>query len=157
MCLPKQERLFYHGLMRRSQYLEISCKSALNRVQGMPFAWSLNPYRGCTHACHYCYARASHTYFDLNADEDFETRIFVKVNVADVLRRELARPSWRGEPIALGTATDCYQPAEGRFRLTRQVLEVCLDYSQPVSIVTKSTLIRRDQELLAALARRTSV
>ena len=123
--------------MRHPQYIEVRGKSALNRVRGMPFAWSLNPYRGCVHACHYCYARASHTYFDLNADDDFETHIFVKVNVAEALRRELNRPSWRGESIALGTATDCYQPAEGRFRLTRQLLEVCLAYRQPLSLVTR--------------------
>ncbi|HZS87453.1 MAG TPA: radical SAM protein, partial [Chloroflexota bacterium] len=143
--------------MRRPQYIEIRCKSALNRVQGMPFTWSLNPYRGCVHACHYCYARASHTFYDLNADEDFETQIFVKVNIAEVLRGELARPSWCGESIALGTATDCYQPAEGRFRLTRRILEVCLARHQPLSIVTKSTLILRDRDLLAELAQRAPV
>jgi len=143
--------------MTRPRYIEIRCKSAVNRVQGMPFKWSLNPYRGCAHACHYCYARASHTYYDMNADEDFETNIFVKVNIAEVLRRELARPSWAGESVALGTATDCYQPAEGRFRLTRAVLEVCLAQGQPLSLVTKSTLILRDRDLLAALARQVPV
>ena len=112
--------------MARVQYREVQCKSALNRVRGMPFKWSLNTYRGCAHACHYCYARASHAYYGLNAGEDFETKIFVKVNVADVLRRELARPSWLGEQVALGTITDCYQPAEGRFRVTRGVLEALL-------------------------------
>lgn len=149
--------MFYYECMTRPRYIEIQCKSALNRVRDMPFKWSLNPYRGCAHACHYCYARASHTYYDLNADEDFETTIFVKVNVADVLRRELARPSWTGEPVALGTATDCYQPAEGRFRLTRGVLETLLDHETPLSIVTKSTMILRDRDLLAALARRVKV
>ncbi len=143
--------------MTRPRYIEIRCKSAVNRVQGMPFKWSLNPYRGCAHACHYCYARASHTYYDMNADEDFETNIFVKVNIAEVLRRELARPSWAGESVALGTATDCYQPAEGRFRLTRGVLEVCLARGQPLSLVTKSTLILRDRDLLAELARQVPV
>lgn len=143
--------------MGRPQYIEIRCKSAINRVQGMPFKWSLNPYRGCTHACHYCYARASHTYYDLNADEDFETKIMVKVNVAEVLHHELSRPSWADEPIALGTATDCYQPAEGRFRLTRRVLEVFREHTTPFSVVTKSTLILRDRDLLAALARRLAV
>ncbi len=139
--------------MSRVQYVEVQCKSALNRVQGMPFKWSLNTYRGCAHACHYCYARASHTYLDLNADDDFETRIFAKVNVAEVLRRELARPSWQGESVALGTATDCYQPAEGRFRLTRGVLSVLLERRNPMSMVTKSTMILRDLDLLAELAR----
>ncbi len=147
----------YNRCMTRPRYIEIRCKSAVNRVQGMPFKWSLNPYRGCAHACHYCYARASHTYYDMNADEDFETNIFVKVNIAEALRRELARPSWAGDSIALGTATDCYQPAEGRFRLTRAVLEVCLERGQPLSLVTKSTLILRDRDLLAELARRVPV
>ena len=139
--------------MARVQYIEIQCKSALNRVRGMPFKWSLNTYRGCAHACHYCYARASHTYYGLNAGEDFETKIFVKVNVADVLRRELARPSWLGEQVALGTITDCYQPAEGRFRVTRGVLEALLARRNPISMVTKSTLVLRDLDLLAELAR----
>jgi DNA repair photolyase len=145
--------VFYHLCMARVQYLEVQCKSALNRVRGMPFKWSLNPYRGCAHACHYCYARASHTYYGLNAGEDFETKIFVKVNVADVLRRELARPSWPGEQVALGTITDCYQPAEGRFRVTRRVLEALLERRNPISMVTKSTLVLRDLDLLADLAR----
>ncbi len=136
------------------RYIEVRSKSAVNRVHGMPFKWSLNPYRGCTHACHYCYARASHTFYDMNVDEDFETQIFVKVNVAEVLARELRRPSWGGESIALGTATDCYQPAEGRFRLTRRILETFLAHDAPFSIVTKSTLILRDRDLLARLASR---
>jgi len=143
--------------MPRAQYIEIECKSALNRVEGMPFKWSLNPYRGCTHGCHYCYARASHTYYDLNADEDFETKILVKVNFPEVLRRELGRPSWRGEQVALGTATDCYQPAEGRFRITRRALEVLRDHANPVGMVTKSPMVLRDLDVLADLARIASV
>ena len=139
--------------MARAQYVEVPCKSALNRVRGMPFKWSLNTYRGCAHACHYCYARASHTYYGLNAGEDFETKIFVKVNAADVLRRELARPSWLGEQVALGTITDCYQPAEGRFRVTRGVLAALLERRNPISMVTKSTMVLRDLDLLAELAR----
>src|SRR5207248_5489782 len=125
-ALAYVERLFYDLAMAYVQYIEVPCKSALNRVRGMPFKWSLNTYRGCAHACHYCYARESHTYYGLNAGEDFETKIFVKVNVADVLRRELARPSWLGGQVALGTITDCYQPAEGRFRVTRGVLAALL-------------------------------
>src|SRR5256885_14943201 len=104
--------------MTRVQYIETSCKTALNPVRGMPFAWSLNPYRGCTPGCHYCYARATHTYFGLNADEDFETKIVVKTNFAEVLGQELARRSWAGEQVALGTATDPYQPCEGRYQIT---------------------------------------
>src|SRR5918992_6053520 len=109
--------------MAKPHYIETTCKTALNRVRGMPFAWSLNPYRGCVHACHYCYARATHAHLGMNADEDFERQIVVKTNFVSVLRNELARPSWRGERVALGTATDPYQPGEGRFGLTRGVLE----------------------------------
>jgi DNA repair photolyase len=118
----------------------------------MPFSWSLNPYRGCVHACHYCYARATHAHLGLNADDDFESRIFVKTNLTDVLRRELARPSWRGESVAIGTATDPYQPAEGRFRITRGALEALHAVRNPLTIVTKSTLVQRDIDILAALA-----
>jgi DNA repair photolyase len=138
--------------MRRTRYEERPCKSALNRVSGMPFAWSLNPYRGCIHGCHYCYARATHPYLGLNAGEEFSTRIVVKPNMAQVLRRELSRPSWARERVALGTATDAYQPCEGRYRLTRAILEALLDFRTPVSVVTKSTLVWRDRDLLAALA-----
>jgi DNA repair photolyase len=119
----------------------------------MPFRWSLNPYRGCAHACHYCYARATHAYYGLNADEDFETRLFAKVNVAEVLRRELARPGWDGEQVAIGTATDAYQPIDGRLRLTRQCLDAFLAAGNPIGITTKSTLVLRDLDLLAELAR----
>ena len=143
--------------MGRVEYREITCKSALNAVHGMPFAWSLNPYRGCTHACHYCYARATHTYYGLNAAEDFETKIFVKTNLPEVLHRELARRGWSGERVAIGTATDPYQPCEGRYRLTRRSLEALRDHRNPISIVTKSTLILRDRDLLADLARITDV
>lgn len=139
--------------MARPQYIISPCKSAINRVQGMPFAWSLNPYRGCVHACHYCYARATHAHLGLDAGNDFETKIFVKTNLPAVLRRELARPGWRGESVAIGTATDPYQPGEGRFRVTRGALEAMLAYRNPISIVTKSTLVQRDLDLLAALAR----
>ncbi|HEU5431725.1 MAG TPA: radical SAM protein [Thermomicrobiales bacterium] len=137
--------------MGARQYRETTCKSALNRVSGMPFAWSLNPYRGCAHSCHYCYARATHVYLGLNADDDFERHIIVKVNIAEVLRRELAARSWRREQIAVGTATDPYQPCEGRFALMRDVLQALIDHRTPASIVTKSTLVLRDQELLVAL------
>ena len=138
--------------MGRPVYREIECKSALNRVRGMPFSWSLNPYRGCAHACHYCYARASHSYLGLNVDEDFESQIFVKTNFVDVLRRELAKPGWRRELVALGTATDCYQPAEGRYRLTRGVIEALLEAGTPLGMVTKSPMVLRDVDLLARLA-----
>lgn len=137
--------------MRSIDYIESPCKSALNRVSGMPFHWSLNPYRGCVHGCHYCYARATHAYLGFDAGGDFATKIVVKTNVPEVLRRELARPSWQRERVAIGTATDAYQPCEGRYRLTRRCLEALRDHGTPVSIVTKSTLIVRDLDLLTEL------
>src|SRR5205085_12097792 len=96
----------------QARYQEVSCRSALNRVQGMPFAWTLNPYRGCTHACHYCFARRYHTQFELDTDDQFASVILVKKNFVEVLRRELDKPSWQREQVALGTATDPYQPIE---------------------------------------------
>src|SRR5262245_4777204 len=107
----------------RPQYLEEPCKSALNRVTGMPFPWSLNPYMGCVHRCTFCYVRSFERRADRPADDRYGARIRVKVNVADVLRRELARPSWRRELVAVGAATDPYQPAEGHYRLTRGCLK----------------------------------
>jgi len=138
--------------MGRPEYREMPCKSALNRVSGMPFRWSLNPYRGCVHGFHYCYARATHPYLGLDAGEDFEKKIVVKTNMAEVLRGELRKPSWTRERVAIGTATDAYQPCEGRYRLTRHCLDALLAADTPVSIVTKSTLIRRDLDLLTRLA-----
>jgi DNA repair photolyase len=136
----------------RAAYVEVQCKSALNRVRGMPFNYSLNPYRGCVHACHYCYARSSHAFLDLGVGEDFSSQIFVKANIAAVLRRELARPSWTREAVAVGTATDPYQPAEGRYRLTRACLEACLAAGTPATVTTKGTLVVRDADVLGALA-----
>jgi DNA repair photolyase len=140
--------------MGRPQVTEIRCKSALNRVRGMPFKWSLNPYRGCEHACSYCYARASHEFLGLNAGDDFSTQIMVKTNVADVLRQELGRRSWAREPVALGTATDPYQPVEGRYRLSRACLEALADHHTPGNVTTKGTLIVRDVDVLQHLAAR---
>jgi DNA repair photolyase len=134
-------------------YHEVTCKSALNRVEGMPFRWTLNPYRGCTHGCHYCYARRYHAQFDLGADDEFASVILVKVNFASVLRRELERPSWQHETVALGTATDCYQPIEGSYKITRQVLEVLCSHPTPLGVVTKGPMIVRDRDLLADLSR----
>lgn len=138
--------------MAGTSYIDSTCKSAVNRVTGMPFKWSLNPYRGCVHACHYCYARETHTFLGLDADGDFERQIFVKGNIAAVLDRELSRTSWAGESIAIGTATDAYQPAEKRFRLTRACLDVLLRHRNPFSVVTKSSLIVRDLGLIEAIA-----
>jgi DNA repair photolyase len=144
--------------MRRADaatYQEVTCRSALNRVQGMPFTWTLNPYRGCTHGCHYCYARRYHTQFELGADDEFASVIFVKTNFVTVLRRELAKPSWSSEQVAVGTATDCYQPIEGHYRITRETLAVLAEYRNPTSIVTKGPMIVRDKDVLQELTQRT--
>src|SRR5918997_1156092 len=134
---------------------EVLARSALNSVpgSGMPFNWTVNPYRGCTPACRYCFARPSHRYLELDQGLDFDQQIVVKTNVADVLRRELARPSWRGEQVALGTNTDPYQRAEGRYRLMPGIIEALASSGTPLSILTKGTLLRRDLPLLAAAAR----
>jgi DNA repair photolyase len=133
---------------------EVLARSALNSVpgSGMPFNWTINPYRGCTHACRYCFARPSHRYLELDTGLDFDQQIVVKTNVADVLRRELARPSWRGEQVALGTNTDPYQRAEGRYRLMPGIIETLAASGTPLSILTKGTLLRRDLDVLAAAA-----
>jgi DNA repair photolyase len=134
-----------------AKYQEVRCRSALNRVTGMPFEWTLNPYRGCTHGCHYCYARRYQTQFELDSDDQFASIIFVKTNVVDVLRKELARPSWDREYVAVGTATDCYQPIEGHYKLTRGALKALCDFRNPVGVVTKGPMIIRDKDVLADL------
>jgi DNA repair photolyase len=135
-----------------ARYQEVACRSALNAVKGMPFAWTLNPYRGCTHGCHYCYARRYHTQFEMNADDEFASVILVKTNIVDVLTRELARPAWTGEYVAIGTATDCYQPIEGHYKLTRRSLEAFLRARNPVGVITKGPMVVRDRDLLVALS-----
>ena len=137
-----------------ARYQEVRCRSALNPVKGMPFEWTLNPYRGCTHACHYCYARRYHTQFELGAGDEFASIIFAKTNIADVLRRELQRPSWKGDYVAVGTATDCYQPIEGHYKLTRRSLEVLCEFRNPVGVVTKGPMVVRDKDVLAELSSR---
>jgi DNA repair photolyase len=137
----------------QARYQEVTCRSALNPVKGMPFNWTLNPYRGCTHACHYCFARRYQTQFALGPDDEFSSLIFVKTNFPEVLRRELDKPSWAREQVALGTATDPYQPIEGHYKLTRRTLEALVAGRTPVGIVTKGPMIVRDTELLAELAR----
>ena len=133
------------------------CKVALNRVTGMPFDWSLNPYMGCVHRCTFCYVRAFELRADRPATRVTATSIRVKVNIAEVLRRELARPSWRGEGIAIGAATDPYQPAEGRYRLTRGCLEALAAAANPFGLITRGPLIVRDIDVLAEAARRAEV
>jgi DNA repair photolyase len=136
-------------------YQEVSCRSALNPVQGMPFDWTLNPYRGCTHGCHYCYARRYHTQFELGAGDEFASVILVKTNFVTVLRRELRRASWQGALVAMGTATDCYQPIEGHYKLTRGSLEALCERANPTSVVTKGPMVVRDIDVLQELTRRT--
>jgi DNA repair photolyase len=139
------------------EYREEPCRSALNRVKGMMFDWSLNPYMGCVHRCTFCYVRA----FELRADRPFDDRygtsIRVKTNVAEVLRRELARASWQHEDVAIGAATDPYQPAEGRYKLTRACLETLRDAANPFSIITRGPMIVRDLDVLVEAAQRASV
>ena len=130
------------------EYREEPCRSALNRVRGMPFEWSLNPYMGCAHRCTFCYVRAFELRADRPSDERYGRSIRVKTNVADVLRRELARPSWRRDGIAIGAATDPYQPAEGRYRLTRACLEVLADARNPFALITRGPMILRDLDVL---------
>jgi DNA repair photolyase len=139
-----------------ARYQDVTCRSALNRVEGMPFKWTLNPYRGCTHGCHYCFARRYHVQFEMDAGDQFASIILVKVNLVDVLRHELDRPSWRRELVAVGTATDPYQPIEGQYRLTRRALETLCDGWTPVSIVTKGPMVVRDIDVLLDFARRSS-
>lgn len=138
--------------MGRARVTEVRCKSALNRVEGMPFRWSLNPYRGCSHACSYCYARTTHAFLGLDAGDDFSTQLFAKVNIAGVLREEMQRRSWGHETVALGTATDPYQAIEGRYRLTRSCLEVLAASGTPATVTTKGTLVVRDVDVLQTLA-----
>jgi DNA repair photolyase len=138
-----------------ARYQEITCRSALNPVKGMPFNWTLNAYRGCTHACHYCFARRYQTQFELGPGDEFSSLIFVKVNLIDVLRRELDRPAWTRQVVAVGTATDPYQPIEGHYKLTRRSLEVLRDARTPVGIVTKGPMVVRDIDLLVELGQRT--
>jgi DNA repair photolyase len=136
-------------------YQEVDCRSALNRVKGMPFEWTLNPYRGCTHACHYCFARRYHVQFEMNSDDQFASVILVKRNFVDVLQRELDRPSWKRDLVALGTATDPYQPIEGHYRLTRRSLESLGRARTPVGLVTKGPMVVRDRDVLLDVSRQT--
>jgi DNA repair photolyase len=138
---------------RRTAYHEIQAKTILNRVRGMPFEWSISPYRGCIHACTYCYARASHTYLGYDSGPDFEHEIVVKTNAVELLRYEIQHPKMRGQTIVTGTVSDPYQPAEAQYRLTHDSIEVLLGSRNPVSITTKSSLIVRDIDLLGEMAR----
>jgi DNA repair photolyase len=141
----------------RVEYREEPCKSALNPVKGMGFKWSLNPYMGCVHRCTFCYVRHFEHRSDRPSDDRYGTSIRVKTNVAEVLRKELTRKSWEHEQVAIGAATDPYQPAEGRYKLTRACLEVLRDASNPFSIITRGPMIVRDLDVLVEASRRASV
>lgn len=165
-ALPGMERL--DGLVRSvttpefagMTFHEVAARSALNHVPGssaMPFDWTINPYRGCSHACTYCFARGTHTYLDLDAGRDFDTQVVVKVNVAEVLERELARSSWGREHVALGTNTDPYQRAEGRYRLMPGIIDALAASGTPFSLLTKGTLLRRDLPVLQRAQERVPV
>ena len=139
----------FHGMT----FYEIQAKSIVSRVpeaSRMPFRYTINPYRGCQHACKYCFARNSHTYLDLDSGRDFDSKVVVKVNAPELLRAKLASPGWDGEHIAMGTNVDCYQRAEGRYRLMRPIISALTDAGNPFSILTKGTLILRDLDLLLA-------
>lgn len=143
-------------LADEASYQEIRCRSALNPVKGMPFNWTLNPYRGCTHGCHYCFARKYQEQLEMGSGDEFASVIFVKTNFVEVLRRELDHPKWKRELAALGTATDPYQPIEGRYKLSRGTLEALVDGRTPVGIVTKGPMIVRDIDVLQELAKAAS-
>jgi len=149
------------GELRGMEFLHVEAKRILNEVKGsgpgnpggLPFHWTINPYRGCSHACSYCFARPTHTYLGLDAGADFDQRVVVKVNAVERLEAELAPSRWAGELVAMGTNTDPYQRCEGKYRLTRGLVRTLMNAGNPFSILTKSTLILRDLDLLAAAAR----
>jgi DNA repair photolyase len=148
--------MFYHVQMRAT-YREEPCRTALNRVTGMGFRWSLNPYMGCAHRCAFCYVRGFERRADRPSDARYGTNVRVKVNIEAVLRGELARRSWRRETVAVGAATDPYQPAEGRYRLTRGCITALGDARTPIDLITRGPLVVRDVDVLADAARRAQV
>ena len=164
-ALPGLERIGFVRSVRTPQFdgitfHEVLCKSALNRVPNataLPFQYTVNGYRGCSHACRYCFARPTHEYLDLNCGNDFDTQVVVKTNVVDVLRRELGRRSWSRETVALGTNTDPYQRAEGRYALMPGIIGALAASGTPMSILTKGTLLRRDLPLIADAAQRVPI
>jgi DNA repair photolyase len=141
----------------RTEYREEPCRSALNRVKGMGFKWSLNPYMGCAHQCTFCYVRGFELRADRPWDDRYGTSIRVKVNIVDVLRKELARRSWQRETVAIGAATDPYQPAEGRYRLTRGCIQALGEARTPINLITRGPLVVRDIDVLAEASRRADV
>ena len=156
---PVFEREPGRGEYRGMEFLHVRSHRIINEVRNAPFGfrWTINAYRGCSHACTYCFARPTHTYLGLDADRDFERRIVVKVNAVSLLKAELEPRRWRGDLIAMGTNTDPYQRSEGKYRLTRGIVEVLTERANPFSILTKSTLVLRDLALLTEAAQRTDV
>ena len=142
----------------RLEVFEEEAKSILaeNESPDIGFRWSLNPYRGCFHSCSYCYSRSSHEYLGFGAGTDFDRKIVVKVNAPELLRRQVLKPSWTGETIAFSGNTDCYQPLEAVYALTRRCLEICAEFRNPIAVITKGALVRRDIALLAQMARETA-
>ena len=154
------ERRVGRGAYRGLEFLHVESRSVINRIPNpgvLPFNYTINAYRGCSHACTYCFARPSHDYLGLNIADDFDTKIVVKINAPEVLRHETEPGRWAGHPIAMGTNTDPYQPAEGKYKLTRGIIEVLAERRNPFSILTKSPLVLRDLDLLAEAARVTKV
>ena len=148
------------GRLSGLEFLHVAAKRIINEVPSrspVPFRWTINVYRGCSHACTYCFARPTHSYLGLNIGEDFDRKIVVKINAVERVRAELADPRWQGDSIAMGTNTDPYQRAEGKYRLTRGVLQALAERGNPVSILTKSPLVLRDLDVLTDAAARTSV
>jgi len=164
-ALPGLQRIGFVRTVRTPQFEgitfhEVLCKSALNKVPNaamLPFRYTVNGYRGCSHACRYCFARPTHEYLDMDCGTDFDTQVVVKTNVVEVLRRELRKPSWQRETVALGTNTDPYQRAEGRYALMPGIIGALADSGTPFSILTKGTLLRRDLPLITEAARRVDV
>ena len=154
-----RRRTFDTPHFRGITFIETEAKSILNHVPGnyLPFNWTINPYRGCSHGCAGCFARATHYFLDMNSGSDWETKIVVKVNAAEVLRSELRKKRWKGESIAMGTNTDPYQRCEGKYAITRGIIETLVEYRNPFSILTRGTLMLRDLDLLVEAARVTDV
>ena len=147
------------GQYRGLTFHETEARTILNHVPGsyLPFEWTINPYRGCSHACVYCFARPTHEYLGFDIGEDFDSQIVVKINAVELTRAETAPGRWAGDPIAMGTNTDPYQPAEGKYRLTRGILEVLTERRNPFSLLTKSTLSLWDIDLFSEAARHTDI
>jgi len=165
-ALPGLARIGFVRTVRTPQFAgmtfhEVLCKSALNKIPEsssvLPFRYTINGYRGCSHACRYCFARPTHEYLDLDSGADFDSQIVVKTNIAEVLRREVRRPSWQRETVALGTNTDPYQRAEGRYALMPGIIDALAESGTPFSILTKGTLLRRDLPMLRRAAARVPV